>query len=522
MAGSQVRFPSVSVSVVNAGATVQNTAQKVLLVGQMTAAGSATDGALVQNISSSGAPENALFGEDSQLAAMIRAFKAVNPVGALDAIALDDDGSGVPRVLDFTIGGSPTAAGSVRVVTGSDVNHSFTVAVASTDTPTDIAAAIVAAVNADAKVPFTAGNVAGAVTLTAVNDGTVANTLGTRVDVSGAPGVSISVALTETTPGSVDPTLTGILDVATDRYQGIVWPFADTSVLETFLAPRFNPTNAVLDGVGFVSKVDSHANHLSDADENDQNLVVFADKAESVVTGDDQYIGPAQNEASYVKSAYFAGIRALRLTDGESIGRFVTANESLDQFGGAALASLPYANTPIDLLPTIPAGFGWTEIEIGQLKAVGRSIIGVNLNGDTGLVGEVVTTYITDAASNPDVTFTFLNYVDTASQVREYRFNNLKARFVQSRLTEGSVSRGRSQANAATIRAFVEKLYQDLAGPDFVLVQDGDAAVAFYKDNLTITLNLASGLVTITDLTPIVTQLREIIMTMKIAFSVEG
>lgn len=522
MSGSQVRFPSVSVVIANADQNVENTPQKVLLVGQKTSAGSAASGVLVQNISSSGAPENALFGEDSTLADMVRGYKAVNPVVQVDAIPLDDDGSAVSRELDFTLTGPATAAGTVTVVAGSERNYKFVVSVASGDTETDVAAAIVAAITADAKVPFDAANTAGAVTLTAVNGGTVANNLGVEVDVSLAPGITISVALTETTAGATDPTLTGVLDVATDRYQGIVWPYDDSTVLEAFLAPRFNPVNAVLDGVGFINKVDTFSNHLADATENDHNIVVFASKTESVVTGDDQYLGPDQNEASYVKTSYFAGIRALRLTPGQSIGRFVVAGESLDQFGGAALASLPYANTPIDLLPSIPAGFGWTQLEISQLQAAGRSIIGVNINNSVGLVGEVVTTYLTDAAANPDVTFTFLNYVDTASNIREYRFNNLKARFVQSRLTQGSVSRGRSQANAVVIRAFVEQLYQDLAGADFVLVQDGPEAFAFYKDNLTVTLDLATGLVTITDLTPIVTQLREIIYTMKIAFSVEG
>lgn len=521
MSGSQVRFPKVSVAISNAAQAVQNTPQRILVTGQMTAAGSATDGALVEEIGAAG-EEDAFFGEDSQIAATIRGIRLVNPIGRIDAIAKDDAGGGVPRVLDFTVAGTATTAGSATLVAGSEVNHTYTVAVAIGDTETDIADALVAAVTADTKCPFDASNVAGAVTLTAVNDGTVANDLGVEV-ITAAGGITISVVLTETTPGATDPTLTGILPASLERYQAIVWPWADTAVVRAFLLPRFNPDNAVLDGVAFNSTVDSLANHISAATENDQDLVVFAAKAQSELTGTTQnYLGPDMNEASYVKSGYFAGIRALRLTDGQSISQYVIATSSLDQFGGSALASLPYANTPITQLPTIKSGRGWTQNEVEQLNAAGRSIVGVNVTNTTGLVGEVVTTYLTDAASNPDVTFTFLNYVDTASQVREYRFNNLKARFGQSRLTQGSVSRGRSQANEATIRAYVEKLYQDLAGADFVLVQDGDDAIAFYKANLVITLDLASGTVTISDLTPIVTQLREIIMTMSIVFSIEG
>ena len=76
-------------------------------------------------------------------------------------------------------------------------------------------------------------------------------------------------------------------------------------------------------------------------------------------------------------------------------------------------------------------------------------------------------------------------------------------------------------ANDIVIRGFCERLYLDLAGPGFVLVQDGEDALVFFKENLNITLDLALGKVTITMQLPIVTQLRKIIMTIKVAFSTE-
>lgn len=515
MSGTQILQPSVSIALVNADAVVQNTVQRALLIGQKTSAGSATSGSLVQNLSSAGAPENALFGEDSMLAEMVRAFKRVNKVVIVDAIPLEDNASGVPRVIDFTVVSPGVTAGTITVTVGSSLLHEFEIAVAVGDSATDVADAITAAINADTKVGFTAGNVAGAVTLTAVNDGTVYNDLGIEIVIEDTDATVASV--TETTAGSVDPVLTGILDVATERYQGIVWPYETSTVLASYLTPRFNPSNAILDGVGFVTIQDTHSNLLTTLGAlNDQNLVHFVDKQESETL----YLGPSQNEASFVKSAYFAGIRALRLTADASISRFLTSSASLDQFGGPALASLPYFNTPINDLPIIKAGRGWTDVEIEQLFDAGGAVLGVNRTGTGALVGEVVTTFKTDPAGNPDPTWQFLNYVDTGSNAREYFFNNLKARFAQARLTEGAISRGRDMANATVVRAFCEKLYQNLAGPDFVLVQDGENAIRFYKDNLTIVLDLATGKVTITMLVPIVTQLRVIIATMKIAFSV--
>lgn len=519
MAQTIIKQPDVSITLANADREVSNIAQKVLIVGQMVAAGTATADALVSNISSSEAAEDTLFGANSQLAGAVRAFKKINPLVQVDAIPLDD-ASGTARLVTITIvATAATEAGTLVVVAGSEKLHRYEIAVAIDDTETTIAAAIVAAVNADADNPFTASNVAGVVTLTADNDGTVANSHG--FEVSGTIAGVTSYLVAETVPGATDPTLTTTLSVATERYQAVLWPYGEATQLDTlllFLDPRFNIDNDIKDGVGFCGNVDTHTNLLADGNaENSESLVLFGDKLHS----EDNYEGPAQNEASYIKCAYFAAIRALRLTEGASIAQYVTTSSSLDQFGGPALASLPYFNTPIPQLPGISPGRGFTAVEIGTLQAAGISVMGMNITGTAALVGEVVTTYKTDPAANEDVTFSFLNYVDTTSNCREYFFNNYKSRFAQSRLTEGAVTRGRDMANAVIITQYTEQLYKDLSGVNFVLVQDGEAAFVYFKENITITLDLALGKVTITMFLPIVTQLRIIQATIKIAFSLE-
>ncbi len=521
MSQTQIIQPEVTISLLNADREVSNLDQKVLIIGQKVAGGTATEGDLHSNLASTGAPENALFGQAAQISAMIRAFKAVNPIVQLDAIALDDNGSGVPRVIKVTFVGTSTAAGTLVIIVGSESLHRFEVAIASGVAAAAIPALALAVINADGNCPFTAADATGGVLdLTADNDGTVANDLG--VETSGSIAGITGMAVTEGTPGSVDPTLTTILDNAVARYQGVVWPYGVNTALDTlllFMDPRFNATNAILDGVAFVGLVDSHTNLLASGNgENSESLVLFGDKLES----ETDYIGPSLNEPSYSKAATFAAIRSLRLSQDASIAAFLTSTSSLDQFGGPALASLPYFNTPIPSFPTIKIGRGFTEVEIGTLLTAGVSVIGENATGTNALVGEVKTTYKTDAAANPDPTFGFLNFVDTASNVREYFHNNYKARFAQSRLTAGNVSRGRDMANDVVIRAYTEQLYKDLAGPSFVLVQDGEAAFVYFKDNLVITLDLALGKVTITMFVPIVTQLRQIIATIKIAFDTES
>jgi phage tail sheath gpL-like len=473
---------------------------------------------LVENILNDNG-ENTYFGENSMLAAMIRAAKKENKLTRMDALPLDDNGSGVKATGEVAITGTATAAGTLYVTVGSEKNHRYSIAVAIGDTATNIGAAIETAITADTKAPVTAANVTGTVTLTAVNAGTYGNDIGISVEGSVA---GVTHAVTAMNSGATDPVLTGIFDaIAENRYQTIIWPYADdTSEVVTLLDARFNVANKVLDGVAITCKQDTYANHITALTAlNSQSLVYFCDK----IASETSYKAPAQFEISAVKAAEFGAIRAARLTDGASISQYViTSNGALDAYGGPALASKPYFNTNMPNLPLIATGRGWDDSEIEGLFSSGGSVIGQNAAGNAAVSGEIVTTYKTDSAGNSDISFKFLNYVDTSSQAREYFFNNLRARFAQSRLTAGDVIRGRDQANDLTIKSYCEKLYQDLSGRDYVLVQAGEDAVRFFKQNTSVVLDLSQGRATIEMIVPLVTQLREILATMKIAFSTEG
>jgi len=508
--------PKVTVNIVNASSTVENTEQRILFVGQKTAAGSATAGALDEAIANGGA-EDALYGRDGMLATMIRACKVRNQQVQIDAISLDDNGSTFATGT-ITVVGTASEAGTLTVIIGSERNHKFSVAVADTDDETAVAAAIVAAVNADLDVPVTAANVLGVVTFTAINTGTYGNSI--AIEVRGSVAGITGTAVVGMASGATDPVLTGVFDVIADRrYQAIVWPYPeDTAELRTLLDARFNADGAVLDGVGFTALADTVSNlKVLGAALNSESLVIIGDQKET----ETNYAGPSIVEIPMVTASQFAGFRGLRLdTDGFSIADLViTANGPLDSFGGPALASKPYFNTPFGELVPMQTGRGFDDSEIEDLKDNGITVIGNNRANNTVISGEFVTTYKTDVAANPDITFTFLNYVDTASQAREYFFNNLRARFAQSRLTEGDIIKGRDMANELVVRSFLKRLYQDLSGPDFVLLESGETALNFFNDNMVITLDKSLGKVTIQMTVPIVTQIREIAATMKIAFS---
>lgn len=514
---TMVSQPDVTVNIIAANTTVSNTAQKVLFVGQKVAAGTATSGELNEAIQNDGSWDT-LFGANSQLAGMIRTARDLNKVTQFDAIALDD-ASGTPASGSFAITGTATEVGTLTFVVGSKVDYAFAIPVASGATAASLGALLEAAILANTECPVTASDTTGTVTLTADNDGSIGNKIPLQLIGSVA---GISVTTTAMSSGATDPTLTSVLDVIGDeRYQTIVWPYSsDIATVKTFLDARFNVTNAVLDGIAVIPMVDTYANLVSTADAlNSQSIVLLGDEVQSSTN----HKGASKVEMAHIKAAQFAAERSLRLTQDANIAQLVlSSNGALDSFGGPALASKPYFNTLLPNLPLTDTGKGFDRTEIEGLLTSGVTIFGNNRANNSSIMGEVVTTYKTDSAGNPDASFKFLNYVDTASNAREYFWNNLKKRFAQSRLTEGDVIRGRDMANAQVIEAYLTDLYADLAGPDYVLLQAGETALQYFNDNISVTLDLSLGKATVQMIVPIVTQLRVINVAMQLSFTTEG
>lgn len=505
--------PSVSFSIIPASQISGVTEQKTLIVGQMLAAGTATAGALIIDHPDDGS-EDTLFGARSHLAGMVRNFKRENKISQLDIIALDDDGGATQGTAVVTFGAGPaTEAGSFYVTVGSEKDHTYEVSVAETDTVTDIGDALVALITADTDAPFTAANVAGVVTITAANGGTLSNDWGIKYTGNVA---AVTVALTAWAGGATDPTLTGVLDpIGNIRYQTIVWPAVyDITVVGDDLDAKFNVTNNVLDGVALQGQVDTLANlktYVSTL--NSQSIVVLGQKAISVAN---DRIGPQTFEFLDTMAAQIAAIRALRLTDDAVLTQYLTTVASRDQFGGMAIGSLPYFNTS---LPN--AGIGspaddFSNEDLDELRDNGVATYGPNRAYNTTIMGEFVTTYLTDNAGNPDTSYKFLNTVDTASLIREFYFNNFKRRYAQTRLTDGDLLPGRDMANEASIRAFCNELYDELA--DEALTQKGVAAKKSYNDSLDIVVTVSEGKVEVYQAPLLVSQIRVVIGTIQINF----
>lgn len=637
---TEILQPGINVAIVTTVSEVENEDQKVLFVGQKTAAGSATGGDLQTNILNDGSWDT-LFGDNSMLAEMIRNARLINEASRFDAIGLDDSGT-TKAVVEISIeGGNATADSAITISLGSERNHSVTAAIPDTSTPTATALAIKTAIDTDVTMPFIATVAAEVVILTAVNAGTYGNTLAVAIDgfVDGQ-----SIFIEQTTAGAIDPTLTAVLDViGEERYQTIVWPYPDDlNPLLVVLDARFNATGVIQDGVGVTADLgDSSTLGAKFNAFNSQSLVAVGDETTSLVFPDlvsnggfadatdwtvavnwaiagleashtagavgelsqiialglkpsTSYLltftvtaftsgtvtatvggtpGTAQNatgtftelfttttgdvlefvtgaadilsiddvslfefpqlqtflnkpsifEIPAVVASEFSAIRSVRLTSGTNIAQFLSGQAGLDAIAGPALASRPYFNTPLALLPLAATGSGYSQAEVEDLFDDGVTVLGNNSAANSVILGETVTTYKTDSAGNPDTSFKFLNFVDTASNVREYISNNLRARFSQSRLTEGDLVPGRPMANSALILSTLVEFYTTLSGPDFALTQLGEAALTTFISNTTVSIDLATGTATVfMGSVPLVTQLRQINAVLTISFSTNG
>ena len=517
MSGQNISLPRVTYTNVPAQVAISNAPQRVLLVGYQQAAGGQA-GQLVSNISNDNS-HRAAFGR-SMLTQMIDAYKEHNQETVVDVIPLAPP-SGTQAVYTLTVTGTATDAGEIEINPESARNR-VRVSVASGSTATQIAAAIQAAYAAkmtsgllDAAVDDTDDNI---VNLTAVSAGDFANDIGMKLTVNVA---GVTVALAQETQGGGAVDTTGVLDViGNQRYQTIVWPFPDDlDEVINLLDSRFNVENDVLDGVSISVHLDTLANNLSHVNPlNSESHVCIA----NALISEPARTGGGILENPWVIGSAFGALRALRLTEDALLTQYLTTVAARDQFGGPALASLPYFNTSLPLFKVMETGLGYTDQEVQQLNAAGAMVIGNNQARNGVIIGEAITSYKTDVAGNPDPTFHFLNSVDQASVAREYMYNNTKKRFAQSRLTKGAVIDGRDMANEQVIRSFLVGLYGDLAGPDFVIVQDGPEFIQFFKDNLKVELDLVNGKVTVDAKICYMSQARQWIGTLQYTFDIEG
>ena len=518
--GSPVSKPNVNVQLLAAPLLQAFSARRNLIVGQN--AGASVDKALTQNVESLNSAELvAAFGFGELYWRIISWQRAVNVsnsaiVPQLDVIGISAAATASSSAATVTFGGTATSAGTYTISVVDSARFTVSVPVVIGDTGPTIASKAVALMGDITNAPFIGQNADAVLTVTATDSGTVGNSYGINSQGS-AEGTTI--VLTGFTGGATDPVLTDALDAIEGiRYTGLSWPeyWSDSLSIPTDLFDaRFNATNSVEDGVVFTGHSATFANSTSFvAPLNSQSLVVGGNN----VTAASPYFGPVILQPADWTMAAFMAIRAKRLTVGAQVADLLISPATLDATGGPALASLAYHNTPLSDTPVTLATDQFTNVEQANLQADGFTTYGVNRANNFMLMSDVVTTRTTDASGNPNSSFLYLNYVDTGSVCREIFFNVLKAKYAQSRLSEGDLIAGRSIENAGSIKEQLIQTYVLLA--QSTLVQAGRDAVEFFRANTTVSINLATRTVDISGPLPIVTQIGTINYNLYLNFTV--
>ncbi len=205
----------------------------VLIIGQATAA-NAEAPVYVASV----AAAQAMFGVGSQLANMIGAYRAADPLTQIWALPLADAPSATKATGQISVGGTPSQNGTLALyIAGTLVN----VPIVAGQTSAQVASAIQAAIAAVPTLPVTAAVSLSTVTLTANNAGTLGNDCPIVLNYLGPRGgqvtpAGLTVTITQMTGGATDPALSATTlaaAVGQTPYDLIVNPYAANGLAAT-------------------------------------------------------------------------------------------------------------------------------------------------------------------------------------------------------------------------------------------------------------------------------------------------
>lgn len=517
---SIIRVPATTYDLTATPEPIQNSPQKILFVGQQIDDTSTPEEIVTVGVEGE---ENTLFGVRSQLATAIRSARMLNTVTQMDAIPYNDVGAtfATGDLVVAVGGGGITSAGqTVNFSIQSQRLFSFSIVIPVGSDDDAIAVLIDSAINANTRLLVTSSVAIATVTLTSTLSGTAANFV--HFNITGTTDANEPITFTWAgfSGGTGDPDVSGIAAIiGTTRYQWIVIPDGyDKATFSIFLDARFNVSNNVLDGrclqqsTGTLAELETSVSTL--------NSLNFIEKGNKTVAKDLR-TGASIPEYNFTCVAQLAAVAALRLTENQNIANLLVGNAgSGDNFGGIWTAAVPLHNTPFPNIAIERSNEGWDDPEQISLNSNGVGFFGNNPGNNQIILGDVVTTYLTDTIGQPDDFWKYLTTVLTASVIREFYVNNNREQYAQTVLTSGDVIPNRKQVSVNSFNAFQVSLYDILANT-YGLVPAGQAAIEFYKQNLQTTANIETGTISTIQIMPINTALRAINGTLRISFDVQ-
>lgn len=243
---NDVRTPETQIEFDSSGSSVPPSQPHVaLIIGQRLASGTVLEGVVKTITSDTQADE--FFGQGSQLANMIKAWRSQNNATSLKAVALDDDGAGVAATKTITFTGTATEAGAIRLWVH---QTPIDIPVEDADDATAVADALTlaAATTEEPDLQMAIANTLGVATATARNLGEGGNDIDIRTLYFSEETIpaGITVAIADGVAGATNPdvqtALTAIGD--TDQFNTIVMPWTDATNMTTMeieLEDRWKP-----------------------------------------------------------------------------------------------------------------------------------------------------------------------------------------------------------------------------------------------------------------------------------------
>lgn len=434
-------------------------AQRMVVLGQMfTAGGDAGTATPLTPVAVNRVEEaDILFGVGSMAARSVRAIRANNAHHELIVVPVADDGAGVAATGTVEITAAPARAGTAAFrIAGQRVR----IKVLPTDTVTEIAAALAAAVNADKQLPVTAGAALGVVTLTARHAGEAGNHIDLRdgywLDGPQPQGLGVTITAMANGAGNPDagPALAA-LD-ALETYQTFAVPWTDAAnltAIEEELADRWMALRAV-DGVMFTAFTGGYA--------------AAATLAEGRNSAFNVLVCPGRTPTPPWE---LAGAMAGQTT-----------------YAAAVDPGRPFQTLPLDgVLPPAEGIERFDDLERNLILTKGGATTSVDAAGRV-VIERAVTTYKETASGAADPSLQDLNTVRLMSYYRRSVVNTWARMFPRHKLAEDGQPVGLGQSimtpsgAIAVQTAHYERLvnaglFQDLAGYKQSLIAEVNASI---------------------------------------------
>lgn len=261
---------------------------KVLVIGQKTSAGTAVP--LTPLLITNPSQAKAFFGRGSLLANMLERFKAANSLIECWAIAQEDDDAAVAATGSVSFVGTATGSGTLNFyIAGRRVR----IKIAAGDTASEIAAALVAAINdaANADLPVTAavdGEDTFVANITARNEGECGNMIDLRLNYyqDEFTPAGVTPTITAMSGGSGNPDVEDVLTAIGDEwYTDFVMPYTDSANITAMrdeLDSRWSAMK-MIDGMCWCAQGNTHANLITAGQGRNSHLMTFMGEYNSPV-----------------------------------------------------------------------------------------------------------------------------------------------------------------------------------------------------------------------------------------------